>query len=71
MVMKIRELMKACLLHDYILVRLKSNRLIGINCKVYDMACKRIKSNIDENSIAESFKPCSFQEYITYKVAFI
>ncbi len=67
--MTVGELIQACEENRYLLVRV-NGRLVGINGKVAKLKIPNI-GKMDEECHAESYRPCSFNEYISKKIGFI
>jgi len=60
------QLKKACEENKFILVRMKSGRIWGMNCKLGLMVpFLKLHGNYETPWIG--FKPCSYNEYLTYK----
>jgi hypothetical protein len=69
--MKQKSIIAACKIHSYILLRDKDGNLFGLNCKVGILGAKFPGFMPESESWIKSFIPCSFQEYINYKIPFI
>jgi len=65
------QLEEACKKHPYILLRYMNGMQFAINSKVVPIS-KRTREFIpDKETNYVSYKPCSFQTYISYKIPFI
>lgn len=70
--MTVKELLNATQLHPYLLCRLWTGKLMGINSKVAKIAEKKGKCDKPNNETEfTSYIPCSFMEYLNYKHTFI
>ena len=69
--MTARQVQKACKKHPYLLFRNQDLSLVGLNGSIAKIAQKKgiIKPRILTSFIG--FIPCSFQQYIFYKIPFI
>lgn len=64
------QLEKACSENSFIILRTASNGQYGFNCKIRSLSkIKKGAPYLETNYIG--FKPCSFNEYISFKVPFI
>ena len=66
-----KQLKEACKEHEYILLMLPSNHLMGVNCKVVSIIENQHEIDVDKASDFVGFIPCNFDQYISYKQLFI
>lgn len=69
--LKASQLLKACRQNSFLRLRSYSGQLIGINTRVAEIAIIRGSYHAENETEFVSYKPCSFQEYITYKIPLI
>ena len=69
--MTVKQIKKVCSEHKYILLRLESGALVGINCKIGKFAEKMHEYSDTHETKYVSYIPCSFHEYLNYKYPFI
>lgn len=62
------QIVKACKKHKYIILRSSTNRKYGFNAKMVGITIRVKKPNLKLKTMFVSYEPCSFQEYITYKL---
>jgi hypothetical protein len=67
--MTVGDIQKACKKHKYILLRLLGGRLVCVNSKVMKMGLNTGRSKSQTTDYI-GLIPCSFNEYINYKVPF-
>jgi len=71
--LSVDQLSKACIENRYFILRTPSGATMAINTGVFNLALRkaqeRYKTKLRTKFI--SFRPCSFQNYITYKKPFI
>ena len=66
-----RQLCEVMTNNNYILLRDYMGTLIGHNCKIVNFKRFNNVRNADTKTIFTSFRPCSFNEYISNKTAFM
>jgi len=66
-----RQLYKACINNDYIILRRYNNSVTVLNCKIAFLS--RFQDVPKDKTRTKYFgwRKCSFQEYISYKTPFI
>lgn len=63
-------LYNACKKNDYLILRLTDNSRMAVNCKCVEIAKRRNRFLGTLKTVFVSFRPCTFQEYITHKTPF-
>lgn len=69
--MTVKQLLKACKTHPFLLLRDSNGVLYGVNSKVALLKTRGLKLDTEKQIWVKSFVPVSFQQYINYKVPFI
>ena len=67
----VKRLCEIMMDNNYILLRNHGGDLIGHNCKIVNFKMFNDVRNADTKTIYTSFRPCSFNEYISHKTAFM
>lgn len=69
--MTIQQLIDMCYRHDYVIVRQWDGFEYAVNCKIVTVKSARNKTiNVNGVSNISSYRPCNFDQYISYKVGF-
>ncbi len=68
--MTVQQLINACLINKYILVRHEKDGLIGLNGKIAKLKFLK-KGKPNQATWIQGFIPCSFNQYINYKTPFL
>lgn len=62
---------KACQKNDYLILRHIEGAKVGINCRGAEIAKRMNGFKGTWLTLYVSFKPCTFQEYISHKIGFL